>query len=414
MTKENYTYRGDIKIENGKITANPDFIADKTIDATNMICMPSLINAHTHTSMELMRNYKDTAPDLMSWLSEIFPLEDKLVDNDIVWASKLAMAEMIQSGCTTFNDMYFKQDCTCQGLVESGMRARIGLTLFGGLEECKLREESNNSIYKKYNKSCDGRITFSAAPHAIYTTPAESYLFANKWVKEHPDTILHTHMCESITEVNGTLESVKKEPLKYLYEEGAFDNIKSVFAHCVHLTDEEINICKENNFSIVHNPSSNCKLASGIAPVAKYLQNGVNVCLGTDGSSSNNNLNMFEEMHLAAMISNVSNMNPMATTPYQIIQMATINGAKALNLDDKVGTIEIGKEADLILIDINKTHLTPLNDPLSALVYGVQGSDVDTVFCQGNILMENRKLLTLNQDEIIKNTNQCWSDLLSR
>lgn len=414
MTKENYTYRGDIKIENGKITANPDFIADKTIDATNMICMPSLINAHTHTSMELMRNYKDTAPDLMSWLSEIFPLEDKLVDNDIVWASKLAMAEMIQSGCTTFNDMYFKQDCTCQGLVESGMRARIGLTLFGGLEECKSRAKSNNSIYKKYSKSADGRITFSMAPHAIYTTPAESYLFANKWVKEHPDTILHTHMCESITEVNGTLESFNKEPLKYLYEEGAFDNIKSIFAHCVHLTDEEIKICKENNFSIVHNPSSNCKLASGIAPVAKYLKNGINVCLGTDGSSSNNNLNMFEEMHLAAMISNVSNMNPMATTPYQIIQMATINGAKALNLDDKVGTIEVGKEADLILIDINKTHLTPLNDPLSALVYGVQGSDVDTVFCQGNILMENRKLLTLNQDEIIKNTNQCWSDLLSR
>jgi 5-methylthioadenosine/S-adenosylhomocysteine deaminase len=414
MTKENYTYRGDLKIENGKITDNPNFIAEKTIDATNMICMPSLINSHTHTSMELMRNYKDTAPDLMAWLSEIFPLEDKLIDNDIKWASKLAMAEMIESGCTTFNDMYFKQDNTCEGLLESGMRAKIGLTLFAGIEECKKREQSNNKFYNKYNNAGDGKISFSIAPHAIYTTPAESYIYANEWVKEHPGTMLHTHMCESMTEVKGTLKDFGKEPIKYLCEEGAFDGIKTIFAHCVHLTDEEIKLCADNNYSIVHNPSSNCKLASGIAPVAKYLKNGINVCLGTDGSSSNNNLNMFEEMHLAAMISNVSNMNPMATTPYQIIKMATLNGAIALGIDDKVGTLEVGKEADLILVDINKTHLTPLNDPLSALVFGVQGSDVDTVFCQGKILMENRKLLTLNKEEIIKNTNNCWTDLLSR
>lgn len=414
MTKENYTYRGNIQIEDGKITDNPNFIADKTIDATNMICMPSLINAHTHSSMELMRNYKDTAPDLMAWLSEIFPIEDKLVDRDIKWASKLAMAEMIESGCTTFNDMYFKQDNTCEGLIESGMRAKIGLTLFGGLEECKSRELSNSAVYEKYNNAGNGRISFSLAPHAIYTTPAESYLYANEWLKDHPDAMLHTHMCESTTEVNGTLKDFGKEPLKYLHEEGAFDGLKPIFAHCVYLSDEEVKLCAENNYSIVHNPSSNCKLASGIAPVAKYLKNGINVCLGTDGSSSNNNLNMFEEMHLAAMISTVSNMNPMATTPYQIIKMATLNGAIALGIDDKVGTIEVGKEADIILIDINKTHLTPLNDPLSALVYGVQGSDVDTVFCQGKILMENRKLLTLDKNEIIKKTNECWTDLLAR
>lgn len=414
MTKENYTYRGDLKIENGKITENPNFIADKTIDATNMICMPSLINAHTHSSMGLMRNYKDTAPNLMAWLSEIFPLEDKLVDNDIKWASKLAMAEMIQSGCTTFNDMYFKQDNTCEGLLESGMRAIIGLTLFGGVEESKERSILHNELYKKYNNAGNGRITFSVAPHAIYTTPAETYKYANEWLKKHPKSILHTHMSESMTEVEGTVKEFGKEPLKYLHDEGAFDGIKVILAHCVHLTDEEIKLCSDNDYSIIHNPSSNCKLASGIAPVAKYLNNGINVCLGTDGSSSNNNQNMFEEMHLAAMISNVSNMNPMATTPYQIIKMATINGAKALGIDDKVGTLEIGKDADIILVDVNKTHLTPLNDPLSALVYGAQGSDVDTVFCQGNILMENRELKTLNINDIIKNTNECWNDLLNR
>lgn len=414
MTKDGYTYRGDVKIEDGKITDNPNFKADKIIDATDKICMPSLVNTHTHSSMELMRNYKDTSPDLMSWLSEIFPLEDKLVDNDIKWASKLAMAEMIQSGCTAFNDMYFMQHNTCDALLESGMRATIGLTFFGNAETCKDRSKIHEELYSKYNNKGNGRIKFSVAPHAIYTTPAESYKLAKEWIIEHPGTILHTHMSETMTEVNGVLKNFGKEPLKYLYEEGVFDGIDVVLAHGVHLTEEEIQICKDNNFSIVHNPSSNCKLASGIAPIAKFLKQGINVALGTDGSSSNNNLNMFEEMHLAAMISNVSNMNPMATTPYQILEMATINGAKALKIDDKVGTIEVGKDADIILIDINKSHLTPLNDPLSALVYTIQGSDVDTVFCQGNILMENRKLLTMDIDEVIKKTNECWKDLLSR
>ncbi|MBK5201743.1 MAG: amidohydrolase family protein, partial [Spirochaetaceae bacterium] len=171
--------------------------------------------------------------------------------------------------------------------------------------------------------------------------------------------------------------------------------------------------CKDKGFTIVHNPSSNCKLASGIAPIAKYIKAGINVALGTDGSSSNNNQDMFEEMHLAAMLSNVSNMNPMATTPYQILEMATINGAKALGINNKVGTLEVGKEADIILLDINKAHLTPLNDPFSAIVYATQSSDVDSVFCKGDLLMQNRKLLTIDVDSVIKNANECWYDLLN-
>lgn len=413
MTETGKTYRGDVKIENGKITDSANFKAERIIDATNMICMPSLINSHTHSSMELMRNYKDTAPDLMSWLSEIFPIEDKLVPNDIYWASQLACAEMISTGCTTFNDMYFMMDNTCEAVLNSGMRANIGMTLFGGIEETNKRFKANGPIAEKYLSKGDGMITFSVAPHAIYTTSADSYKYGRDWLVEHGGT-LHTHMSETMGEVEGSLKEHGRTPLMYLNNEGALDDIKIILAHGVHLTDEEATFCKERDISIVHNPSSNCKLASGIAPIAKFIKEGINVALGTDGSSSNNNLNMFEEMQLAAMLSNVSNMDPMATTPYQILETATIAGAKALGIDDKVGTIEVGKDADIILVDIHKSHLTPLNDPLSALVYSTQGSDVDTVFCKGKMLMQNRKLLTLDVDEIINKTNDCWKDLLTR
>lgn len=413
MTENGLSYKGDIKIENNKISDNPSFVADREIDATNMICMPALINSHTHSSMGLMRNYKDTAPDLMSWLREIFPIEDKLVPNDIRWASSLAMAEMIQSGTTTFNDMYFMQDNTCEALVESKMRATIGLTLFGDLADSEARAKKNKAIFEKYNEASDGRIKFSMAPHAIYTTTSDSYKFANKWIKANGG-ILHTHMSETKGEVDNCLKEHGNTPLMYLEKEGALNGLRAVLAHGIYLSDEEIKLCKDKRFSIVHNPSSNCKLASGIAPIAKYIKEGINVALGTDGSSSNNNQDMFEEMHLAAMLSNVSNMDPMATTPYQILEMATINGAKALGIDDKVGTIEIGKDADIILIDINKAHLTPLNDPFSALVYAAQSSDVDSVFCRGDLLMQNRKLLTIDIDSVIKNTNACWLDILKR
>jgi len=200
----------------------------------------------------------------------------------------------------------------------------------------------------------------------------------------------------------------------YLEKNGALKDIKAVLAHGVYLSDDEIKLCSEKDMSIVHNPSSNCKLASGIAPIAKFRNKGVNVALGTDGASSNNNLNMMEEMHLSAMLSCVSTMNPIASTPYDIIKMATTNGAKALSIDDKVGTIEVGKDADIILIDTNKPHLTPINDPFSAIVYSAQASDIDSVFCKGEMLMQNRKLLSIDVDLAMKKTKSKWNDLLKR
>ncbi|MGD1823094.1 MAG: amidohydrolase [Pleomorphochaeta sp.] len=413
MTERNKSYRGDIKIENGKISDNPNFVAEREIDATNMICMPSLINAHTHTSMGLMRNYKDTAPDLMSWLNEIFPIEDKLQPDDIYWASQLALAEMISTGCTAFNDMYFMMDQTCEALHQSKMRGTIGMTLFGPLKDNQDRIKPNTKIADKYLSKSNGLIKFNVAPHAIYTTPLETYLFARDWLLERGGD-LHTHMSETMTEVNNCVKEFGETPLMYLEKNGALKDIKSVLAHGVYLTDEEVKLCVDKNMSVVHNPSSNCKLASGIAPISKFRKAGVNVSMGTDGASSNNNLNMMEEMHLSAMLSCVSTMDPIANTPYDIIKMATTNGARALSIDDKVGTIEVGKDADIILIDTNKPHLTPINDPFSAVVYSAQGSDVDTVFCKGEMLMQNRKLLTIDVDLVMKNTKNQWEKLLKR
>jgi 5-methylthioadenosine/S-adenosylhomocysteine deaminase len=413
MTERDKSYRGDIKIENGKISDNPLFKADRELDATNMICMPSLINAHTHTSMGLMRNYKDTAPNLMAWLNEIFPIEAKLEPEDIYWASQIALSEMISTGTTAFNDMYFMMDQTCEAVYQAKMRANIGKTLFGSLDNIQERLKPFDEISEKYLSKANGLIKFNVAPHAIYTTPLETYLYARDMILDKGGD-LHTHMSETQTEVDNSIKDFGDTPLMYLEKAHALDDIKVVLAHGVYLSDDEVKLCKDKNISVVHNPSSNCKLASGIAPVSKFRKAGVNVALGTDGASSNNNLNMMEEMHLAAMLSCVSNLDPIANTPYDIIKMATINGAKALSIDDKVGTIEVGKDADIILIDINKPHLTPLNDPFSAVVYSASGSDVDTVFCKGEMLMHNRKLLTIDVDLAMKQTKKRWEHLLTK
>jgi len=413
MTQRNYSYKGDLFIQDGVFVDGTDFHADKIIDAEGMIALPSLVNAHTHTPMELMRNYKDTAPNLMAWLSEIFPLEDKLVDNDIYWASKLAIAEMIQSGCTTFSDMYFMQENTIRAAQESGVRGVIGLTLFGDEEETKKRIAIFEKFLPRYQD--EEKISFMVAPHAIYTTTIGSYQTAHDWIVKNPQIKgMHTHMSETMTEVNDCLKSHNTTPLCYLKDNGVLEGIKVVLAHGVHLTEEEMKICNDYGISVAHNPSSNCKLASGIAPLSQLRKAGINLALGTDGSSSNNNQDMFEEMHVAALLSTVSTMDPMANTPYDILSMATIGGARAVGLGSKIGTIEEGKDADCILINTKTPHLTPLNDPFSALVFAAQGSDVDTVLCKGEILMEKRRLTTIDVNEVMEQTNACWEDLKKR
>lgn len=417
MTSEGLFFRGDIGIDGSKISfigdAPKDFRSDRFIDATNCVAMPALVNAHTHLSMGLMRNYKDNLPNLQQWLGEIFPIEDKLIPEDVLIASRLGVAELVQSGVTTFADMYFHTEATAQAVLDSGIRANLGLTLFGDLESSTQRVQEKDKLLFRFMERSEGRIQIDIAPHAIYTTTKESYKFGADWARERK-VRMHTHLAETRQEVEDCIQTNGLTPLQYLHSLGILETIPSYLAHCVHLNADDIQLMKDLPSSIIHNPTSNCKLASGIAPIATYKAAGLNVALGTDGSSSNNNQNMMEEMHISSLLTKVLGTEAAALQPYDILQMATINGARALGLEQKIGTLEAGKEADLLLLDLSKSHLTPLNNPFSALVYAAQASDIQSVFCQGKALMQDRKIEFSDLNTIIEETNKCWKSVLSR
>lgn len=417
MRAEGEYFYGDIGLEGTKIVfvgEKPQgFIPDTTLDATGMLAMPALVNAHTHLAMQFMRNYRDSAPNLQAWLAEIFPIEDKLSQSDVLASARLGVIEQIQSGITTFNDMYFFPESTARAANEGGIRANLGLTLFGDLSSSKLRVREREKLTDSAIAASGGRITLDIAPHAIYTCTTETYQYGHAWAKANHRN-LHTHLSETKKEVDACLKEHGKTPLHYLESIGALEDIPSILAHCVHLTPSEIELMKGLNTTIVHNPSSNCKLASGVAPISVFLKNSINVAIGCDGSSSNNNQNLFEEMHIATLLSSVHSRHLCNLKPFDMLKMATINGAKALGLEKKIGTLEVGKEADILLLDLGKAHLTPLNDPFSALVYSAQASDVDTVFCQGKMVMEKRRVLGLDQDEIHKDVNSRWDAIRTR
>ena len=413
MTKRDCFFKGSILIENGIIAeiGQVERSADSIIDASSMIALPSFVNAHTHLSMVLMRNYKDTAENLQDWLSEIFPIEDKLNDEDIYQASRLGAAELIQSGCTVFADMYFHAWNTVKAIKEAGIRGIIGQTFMNDEKDAEFRiEEIAPRILEAIGN--DDMLRLDAAVHAIYTSTPDCYIRAAEWVKER-GVRLHTHLSETRKEVDDCIAAYGKTPVELFNDIGVF-SVPVYAAHGVHINEEEMEILKEHDVSIVHNPASNMKLASGIAPVKKCREKGINTALGTDGASSNNNLSMIKEMNTAALLQTIANMTPSAVRPYDIIEMATIGGAKALGLDNRIGTIEKGKEADIVLINTSDANMSPLNDPFSAIVFSADRKNVDTVFCKGRKLLEGGKLLTIDKAEAIAKTNERWEDILRR
>ena len=414
--KEEVYKNANIYIEGDKIThigeLKEDIKADRIIDGKNKVAIPGLINAHTHIGMSLLRNYADDVP-LHEWLTQkIWPVEANLRAEDIYWGSLLSMVEMIQSGTTTFCDMYFFMDEVGRGLEEAGIRGILtrGLIEEPGKEEEKLIDTRN--LYNNWNGKGDGRIKVMVAPHAPYTC-SPAYLERIIDLAQELNTGIHIHLSETKKEVEDSFKTFGKSPIKHVHDIGLF-KLPTVAAHCVHVDDEDIEILKDNNVSPVNNPSSNFKLASGFAPIDKMLKKGVNVALGTDGSSSNNNLNMFEEIHLAAIVNKAVNMDDISVPAIVALRMATINGAKALLWDKEIGSIEIGKKADMVLVDMDKPHLYPLHNIVSSLAYSAQGSDVDTVIVDGNILMENREIKTLDVEKIIFNAEKSAKDLINR
>lgn len=406
----NIYVEGDRVVHIGDLKEN--YKVDRIIDGKNKVAMPGLINAHTHLAMSLLRNYADDLP-LHEWLTEkIWPIEAKLNSEDVYWGSLLSMVEMIQSGTTAFCDMYFFMEEVGKALDESGMR---GVLTRGIIEEKGLEKEKidyTRRLYEEWNGKGNGRIKVMVAPHAPYTC-SPSYLKEILDLAIELDSEIHIHLSETKKEVEDSLKICGKSPIKQVYELGLFKQ-PTLAAHCVHVDDEDINILRQNNVTVVYNPSSNLKLASGFAPVDKMIKVGVNVALGTDGASSNNNLNMFEEIHIASIVNKAVNMDAVSVTAKDVLKMATINGARGLNWDNEIGSVEVNKKADIILIDIDKPHLYPFHNMMSALAYSVQGSDVDTVIVDGNIIMENREIKTLDVEKIKFNAQRIATSLLNR
>lgn len=404
---------GNIYIENEKIKKitndKIDFSYDKKIDGKNYLAMPGFVNAHTHVGMSLFRNFSDDV-ELMTWLNEkIWPLEDKLIAEDVYWASLLSHAEMIMTGTTTFADMYYFEDQTIKALEKSKMRAQIsrGLTL----EDKNYKKiEENIDLFKKYENSQDGRINIAFGPHAIYTTDKNYLKEINKYAKKYKMPI-HIHLSETKTENTDCMKRFNQSPTEVFEECGIFEN-KTIAAHGVYLSDKDLDILSKYDVSVVHNPSSNLKLSSGFLDCTRVINKKINLAMGTDSSASNNNLSMIKEISLTSLVSKYN--NPQNLKAYDVLKMATINGAKALGLDDKIGTLEEGKLADIILIDLNNPNHTPQNNLISSLPYSTFDKDVSYVIINGDLVYDDKKFVYLNEEEIIKNAEESFQKLRNR
>ena len=378
--------------------------ADKIIDAKDKIAIPGLVNTHSHAAMTLLRGVGDDQ-SLNTWLNEyIWPKEANLNDELVYLGSKLAMAEMIKTGTTTFNDMYFYMQQTAKAVDESGMRAVLGYGMIDLFDEEKMKTELKESkkLIKDCHNTCNGRITVAVSPHAPNTC-SEELLIKSKELADENNLKLHIHVAETKKEFTDIKNEKDLTPFQYLDSIGIL-NQNTIAAHGVWVTPEEIKTLAKKQVSIAHNPSSNMKLASGIAPVYEYNQNGVNVSIGTDGVSSNNNLDMFSEMKLATLLQKVDQLDPQAVPAQETLDMATVNGAKALGIN--AGQISEGKLADIVLVDTKVPHMTPVRNALSNIVYSSLGTDVNTVICNGNILLEEKELTTINEAEIIEEVNE--------
>ena len=376
------------------------------------LAMPGLVNGHTHIGMSLLRNFADDLP-LQDWLTKkIWPTEANLTGEDVYWGSLLSMVEMIESGTTAFCDMYFFMEEVAKGLEKSGMRGVLTRGLIEDKDNPNTKLNETRDMFNNWNGKANGRIKVMVAPHAPYTCSPE-FLIKIMELAGDLNTGIHIHLSETKKEVEDSFNIYGKSPIKHVYDLGLLD-FHTIAAHCVHVDDDDIEMLYEKNVYPVNNPGSNLKLASGFAPVDKMLKKGIKVALGTDGSSSNNNLNMFEEINLAAIVNKSVNLDATSVPAYKAIEMATVNGAEALDLGGEIGSLEEGKKADLILIDLDKPHLYPRHNLISALAYGVQASDVDTVIVDGNILMEKRIVKTLDVEKIKYMANKHAKSLINR
>ncbi len=406
-------------IDNGAVAVTGDTItavdatarigslaAKEVIDAAGGIIMPGLVNAHTHAAMTLFRGLADDLP-LMTWLNaHIFPAE-ALLDPDMVYAgSLLGCAEMILSGTTCFCDMYLFEDSVARAAKSAGLRAVVGEVLYdfpspnyGPIEK---GFDYTRRLIERWRG--DPLVTIAVEPHSPYLCAPDLLVESAAIAGEHGLPLV-IHLAETRNEVETIGQRYGRTPVAHLAKLGVLaPNLLA--CHCVVVDDADMALLAEHGVKVAHNPESNMKLASGIAPVDELIRRGVCVGLGTDGCSSNNNLDLFAEMDMAAKLHKANRLDPTVMAAATVLKMATIDGARALGLDHRIGSLEVGKQADLIVIDTRKPHLTPMYHPISHLVYAVGGGDVSASIVNGRVVMKDRQLLDLDLEKVMADARQ--------
>ena len=378
------------------IDAAPEgFAATETIDGSRRLTIPGLINAHTHTYMSMMRNAADDLA-FTDWLfGTVVPIEDQLVPEDAYWGALLSQIEMIRSGTTCFNDMPMFVDQIARATRESGMRGVLARGLQGNEYDRNDFRLAQTMEARRENADCD-RLTFLLGPHAPYTCGPD-YLRMIADVALEEGMRVHIHIAEAQSESIDIWKQYHCTPVEYVRDTGIFE-APTIAAHCVRVNESDRAILAQYGVSVATNPASNMKLGNGFAPVPELMAAGVNVCLGTDGAASNNAQNMFREMGLLALIHKGTHDTPQCVSATETLQMATRNGAAALGLP--TGSIEVGKKADLALLDLDAPSLTPLNNPVAALAYSANGSEVTDVIIDGKHVMRNRELTTIDEERV--------------
>ncbi len=391
--------------------SEPEEDAKRVIDCKNKILMPGLINTHAHTAMCLMRGYADDYA-LNEWLfDKVFPVEARLDKRSILAGARLGYAEMIKSGTTSISDMYFFEPDCADVVINCGLRASLCNGIIGF--DAKTFDFKNDrsitetlELIKNYNGAGDGRVKANVSIHAEYTTVPEIWEFARDLAVKN-NVPMQIHMSETKKEHDECIKRNGKTPARVFYDYGVFD-VRTTCAHCVWISEDDMDIMAEKGVTCAHNPISNLKLASGIAPIEKMIEKGVNVSLGTDGCCSNNNHDLFEEMKMSLLLQKGTMLDPTIMPAYEALKMATVNGAYAQGRECEVGRIKEGMEADIILIDCDKPKLQPIYDKIAAVAYSANGSDVCFTMVQGRILYENYELKTIDYKAAVEEVN-CYA-----
>ena len=404
-----YIEDGKIK-EIGKIKEK----ADLTMDGKNKIILPGLINTHTHAGMTVLRGQLDDM-ELEEWLQKCWKLEPRLKKKDVYYSTLLACIEMLKNGITCFHDMYYFGDEVLEAISESGLRGIFSQCI---VDEPYMSEYKDSDQALKIVKRLieewkkNERVGINLGPHAIYTCSKETLLKVRDFADEN-ELSIHIHLSETKKEVKDCKKKTGLRPVEYLENIG-FLSSNVLAAHCCWLNEKEMRILKKNDVKVSHCPVSNLKTVSGIAPVPKMISNSICVSLGTDSAVSNNSLDLFREMKFASLLHKFNSKNPTLLPTQTTLDLATVNGAKALGFEKEIGSLEVGKKADLISLDLRKPNLQPVSKEaiLSNLVYSSDGRNVSDVICDGRILVKNGKVLGINEEKVYEKINKIISKLI--